>query len=79
MRIINVLEMILGKPNQLISFPVYHEKESEEKVIAEAHKIFGVLVKENDTDITKEKLEKCIKEGVYTQHEYEVHLIWSEI
>jgi Ca2+-binding EF-hand superfamily protein len=78
MRILNILEMILGKPNQLITFPI-HEEQLSDEVVAEAHKIFGVLVKENEPNISKRELERAINSSSFTQSEYEVHLIWSEI
>lgn len=79
MRIINVLEIVNGTPQQIVSFPVYEEQLSEE-VAQEAEDLFVACIKDNAEDWSEEIIENAIGDAVFTDlNGYEVYIMWSDI
>lgn len=81
MRIINVLEIINGIPNNIESFPIYEEQLSED-IVEQAEILFIQKINENiyPEVLSDEKQEFHIDEGSYDDmNGYEVYIIWSDI
>jgi len=81
MRIINVLEIINGIPNNIESFPIYEEQFSED-VVKQAENLFIQKINENihPEVLSDEKQEFYLDEGSYDDmNGYEVYIIWSDV
>lgn len=80
MRIVNVLEIINGIPNQIESFPIYEEQLSDD-VVQQAEDDFIEKIKEHSADeLSEEDEEFYLDEGSFdNKNGYEVYLIWSDI
>lgn len=81
MRIINVLEIINGIPNNIESFPIYEEQLSED-IVEQAEILFIQKINENiyPEVLSDEKQEFHLDEGSYDDmNGYEVYIIWSDI
>ena len=75
MEIINILEIVNGIPNQIISYVV---DEINEKVSVDvAESTFKKLLKENDSSLTDEDMENFIEDGYTDRNGYELSIIWS--
>jgi len=81
MRIINVLEIINGIPNNIESFPIYEEQLSED-VVEQAENLFIQKINENihPEVLSDEKQEFHLDEGSYDDmNGYEIYIIWSDV
>lgn len=79
MRIINILELINGIPQQIQSFPIYEEQLSRD-VVDEAEKLFVEIIKYHEPDISEEDVECCLDEASFdNKNGKELFIIWSDV
>ena len=79
MRIINILELINGIPQQIQSFPIYEEQFSQD-VVENAEKLYVEMMKYHEPEISEEDVEWCLNEGFYDNRKgKELFIIWSDI
>lgn len=81
MRIINVLELINGIPQNIESFPIYEEHLSKD-VVEKAENLFIQKINENihPDVLSDEEQEYYLDECSYSDSNgYEIYIIWSNI
>ena len=79
MRIINILQIISGIPNQIESFPIFEEQLSQD-VVEAAENCFIEMIYGKDWKnvINEEEKELLLDEANYDDHNgHEVYIIWS--
>jgi len=79
MRIINILELVNGVPQQIQSFPIYEEQLVQD-VVDEAKKLYIEMIKYHDPNISEEDIEFYLDEESYdNEMGKELFIIWSDI